>query len=100
VELSGRTVRDDETPEVAAERELREEIGLQVSTLQPTGVVCGDCDRVHVFELRLNALPNLRLDHREIIGAILVEPIELSSIKLTGPVLAYLEAMGQPTSAA
>jgi len=38
----------------------------------------------------LDELPDLHLDNREIIGAALVEPSELSGMKLTGPVAAYL----------
>ena len=38
----------------------------------------------------MDELPDLHLDNREIIGAALVEPSELSGMKLTGPVAAYL----------
>jgi 8-oxo-dGTP pyrophosphatase MutT (NUDIX family) len=95
-------VRPGEKPEVAARRELWEEIGVRAHALQFAGIVCeiwdGRPDRVHVFELWLRDLPTLRLDHREIIGAALVEPSELSSMKLTGPVLAYVETRTQPVS--
>ena len=90
----GGTVRHGETPEAAALRELAEEIGLPACPLQPAGTVCGRWegrrDRVHIFELRLDELPMLRLDNREIIGAHLVAPNELPDMKLTGPVAAYL----------
>ena len=90
----GGTIRRGETPEAAATRELGEEIGLPPCPLQPAGIVCGKWDgrrdRVHLFELRLDELPALRLDNREIVGAALVEPTELSGMKLTGPVTAYL----------
>jgi len=34
-------------------------------------------DKVHFFELRLDRLPELQLDNREIIGARLISPSEL-----------------------
>ena len=98
----GGTVRRGETPEAAAQREVGEEIGLPPSALQPAITVCGRWDgrgdRVYVFELRLDELPDLRLDNREIIGATLVEPSELSGMKLTGPVAAYLRTAGVKAS--
>jgi 8-oxo-dGTP diphosphatase len=45
---------------------------------------------MHFFELRLEQLPELRLDNREIIGARLVAAAELRGMALTGPVTAYL----------
>ncbi len=64
------------------------------------GIVCGiwdgQDDHVHVFELRLNERPQLRLDNREIIAARFVLPDELDAIPLTGPVAAYLS--GKPSS--
>jgi 8-oxo-dGTP diphosphatase len=90
----GGTVRHGETPEAAAQRELEEEIGLPARPLRPAGTVCGRWegrrDRVHIFELRLDVLPVLHLDNREIIGARLVAPNELPDVRLTGPVAAYL----------
>ena len=90
----GGTVRRCETPEEAARRELAEEIGLTASALFHVGFVCGNwdgrLDRVHVFELRLDALPELQLDNREIIGARLWSPDELRGVAVTGPVAVYL----------
>src|SRR5271169_4957648 len=91
----GGTVRRGETPEMAARRELAEEIGLAGYRLLPVGIDSGIWDgrinRVHFFELRLEQLPELRLDNREIIRARLVLPDELRGMALTGPVTAYLE---------
>jgi 8-oxo-dGTP pyrophosphatase MutT (NUDIX family) len=99
----GGTIRRGETPEAAAERELGEEIGLPAYPLQAAGIVCGKWDgrrdRVHLFELRLDELPALRLDNREIVGAALVETTELPGMKLTGPVAAYLRRRSSTSSA-
>jgi hypothetical protein len=45
---------------------------------------------VQFFELRLDRLPELQLDNREIIGARLISPSELRGMALTGPVAVYL----------
>jgi 8-oxo-dGTP diphosphatase len=90
----GGSVRPGETPEAAARRELVEEIGLAAGSLIPADDVCGIWDgrrdHVHFFELRLDRLPELQLDNREIISARLMSPEELHDIELTGPVAAYL----------
>jgi 8-oxo-dGTP diphosphatase len=91
----GGTVRHGETPEVAARRELAEEIGLAGAyPLFAAGDVCGlwdgRRDKVHFFELRLDRLPELQLDNREIVAAQLVSPSELRGKALTGPVTVYL----------
>lgn len=90
----GGSIRANETPEAAARRELAEEIGLASTALVPAGVKCGIWDgrrdQVHFFELRLDRLPKLRFDNREIIGARLMSPGELGGATLTGPVAAYL----------
>jgi 8-oxo-dGTP pyrophosphatase MutT (NUDIX family) len=95
----GGSVRQGETPEAAARRELIEEIGLAVPSLVPVGSVRGIWDnrpdQVHLFELRLLHAPSLRLDNREIVGAQLWLPDTLRGIALTGPVRAYLARMQQ-----
>jgi 8-oxo-dGTP diphosphatase len=95
----GGTVRRGETPEMAAPRELAEEIGLAGYRLLRPGIACGvwdgRIDRVHFFELQLEQLPELRLDNREIIGARLVPAAELRGMALTGPVTAYLRRRGR-----
>jgi 8-oxo-dGTP diphosphatase len=71
--LPGGGVRRDETPEIAARRELAEEIGLTASALLPAGATCGTWGgrrtRLHFFELQLPALPKLQLDNREVTAA-------------------------------
>jgi hypothetical protein len=51
---------------------------------------------VHFFELRLDRLPELQLDNREIIAARLTLPEELRGMRLTGPVVAYLGGPPSP----
>jgi 8-oxo-dGTP diphosphatase len=96
----GGSIRRGETPEVAARRELAEEIGLVAHDIRPRGTVCGIWDgrrdTVHVFELRLDELPTLQLDNREIIEARLLSAEELSGLLLTGPVAAYLDQSPSP----
>lgn len=94
--LPGGSVRPDEAPDAAAQREMEEEIGLSSHSLSllPAGSVCGNWDgrrdRVHFFELHLDCIPELRLDNREIVAAQLASAEELRGIALTGPVAAYL----------
>jgi len=92
--LPGGGVRSAETPDAAARRELAEEIGLAAPAITGVGVFTGIWDgrrdRVHVFELRLDRLPPLYLDNREIIEVRLMSPAELDGVALTGPVAAYL----------
>ena len=97
--LPGGGVRRGETPEMAARRELAEEIGLTVSALLPAGVAYGAWDgrrtRLHFFELHLLELPKLQLDNREIIAARLTSPSELHGMALTRPLAAYIRQVGK-----
>jgi len=90
----GGGVRPGESPEGTARRELAEEVGLVAHELVPAGeargIWDGRQDRVHFFELRLDGVPELHLDNREIVAAQLMMPGELGDIALTGPVAAYL----------
>ena len=93
-QLPGGGIRRGERPEQAARRELAEELGLVAPTLSVAGEADGHWDgrrdHVHFFELRLDQLPELRLDNREIIAAQLASPAELQKIDLSGPVTEYL----------
>src|SRR5262245_20156004 len=97
----GGSVRQGETPEVSVRRELAEEIGLVANApLQLVGEVCGvwdgRIDRVFLFVLRLDRLPTLQLDNREIIGAQLVPIDDFHKEPLTGPVQAYVRGQFSP----
>jgi 8-oxo-dGTP pyrophosphatase MutT (NUDIX family) len=97
----GGGIRRGETPETAARRELLEEIGITASPLRPVCIISG-CwdgrrDKVHFFELRLEQIPRLRLDNREIIEARLAAPTDLLGAELTGPVAAYIARISSPT---
>jgi 8-oxo-dGTP diphosphatase len=97
--LPGGGIHRGETPEAAARRELAEEIGLTPeAALLPAGeaggVWDGRHDRVHFFELHMDRLPGLQLDHREIVAAQLFSPDGLRGVAVTGPVAVYLERRG------
>jgi ADP-ribose pyrophosphatase YjhB (NUDIX family) len=80
------TVRRGETPEVAARREMAEEIGLAGASRCSSRDTCGFWDarrdRVHFLELRLDRLPELQADNREIVAARLISPDELCGVAL------------------
>jgi hypothetical protein len=61
-----------------------------------SGVWDGRIDRVFLFVLRLDRLPTLQLDNREIIGAQLVPIDDLHKVPLTGPVQAYVRGQFSP----
>ena len=89
----GGGLRPGEPPDVAARRELVEEVGLAAGPLRPAGSVSGRMDgllgRVHVFELLLERRPELTLDNREIIGAAFVTAEQARAMRLTGAVARY-----------
>jgi 8-oxo-dGTP diphosphatase len=93
----GGSVHAGETPVAAARREMEEEIGISPQSFVPaggaSGIWDGRRDQVHFFELRLDRLPELRLDNREIVAARLVAPEDLQGIAVTPAVTAYLASV-------
>ena len=93
----GGGIRKGENPEAAARRELAEEIGLSAASLdqagEARGLWDGRRDHVHFFALRLDRLPELRLDHREIVEARLATIEVARRLRLTGPARLYLDGI-------
>src|SRR5579871_5538717 len=91
--LPGGGVHRGEALEAAARRELAEEVGITEVPLSPAGSACGlwdwQRDHVYFFTALLPALPCLRLDHREIIGAQLVPLVAAKAMPVTGSTAAY-----------
>jgi ADP-ribose pyrophosphatase YjhB (NUDIX family) len=86
-----------ESPLEAARRELREEVGIDVTLdrLVPTELICFQNeykrDEAHFFELRLDSRPKLQLDHREVVAAEFVPTRGLFERPLVPAVRRYLE---------
>jgi 8-oxo-dGTP pyrophosphatase MutT (NUDIX family) len=92
----GGGIKHGEAPIQAAQRELREELGLSVRTDDLTracrlDVECDHrIDHVRIFELRLTAPPILVLDSREITRAAFMHPNEMLASRTSPFVRAYL----------
>ncbi len=90
----GGGVQRNESPEQAARREIHEETGLLAAALIAKGAFEGYWESrqetVYFFELRLNEMPAIRIDNREIVESRLVAPQEAAKMRLTGPVAAFL----------
>lgn len=96
-DLPGGGVGRGETPEQAARRELQEEVGISGVILTPAGEARGlwDWQRDHVFffEARMEALPALTLDNREIVRAALAPLERIDPGTLTGPAAIYVRRL-------
>jgi 8-oxo-dGTP diphosphatase len=91
----GGGIRKGETPEAAARRELKEEIGLKVDVLTAS-ITMGRkweelSERVYFFLLEFEFMPKLQFDNREIIDARLISRSDLPNLLLTYPVSLYLK---------
>lgn len=94
--LPGGGISPGEEASVAASRELREELALDVPVAAlrlahvETGLWDGRRDTVSFFELALDAPPPVRIDNREIVEARFVPIAGIDPATVTAPVAAYL----------
>jgi 8-oxo-dGTP diphosphatase len=95
--LPGGGVRKGELPRTAAQRELCEELGLEInaSDLTPVCIIGGEWDyrheQVYVFALHLDQEPTLYPDQREITSARFLAVETLTTIAITPALRAYLQ---------
>jgi 8-oxo-dGTP pyrophosphatase MutT (NUDIX family) len=77
--LPGGGVGLREDHQKAAVRELREEVGLKLdaATLRLLASTLTPCGPVYLYETRIEAMPKLTIDRREIIEARFVPPLSL-----------------------
>ena len=91
------TIARRESPRQAARRELEEEVGLRVGedelTFAAELVVRHEFkeDHAFVYELALDAAPEIRVDRREVVSAELVREADLEARPLVPQVRAYLD---------
>ena len=74
----------------AAVRELREEVGVTLDPAQLRLVALSARVRLYLYEARVEAMPELVIDRREIIEARFVSPILLQEMRHWNKVGAYL----------
>lgn len=92
-----------ESPRRAAARELAEEVGLVVSPeqLHLAGEFAldyeGKHDHAHFFELEVDALPEIRIDRREVVAAAFSSVRELDGQPLVPHARAYLRQRAAST---
>jgi len=96
--VPGGGIERGEEPRRAAARELHEEVGLAVdeTALRPLGTFVVEhshiLDHVHVYELRLDAKPELRIDRREVVWAGFRPEATLGELALWPPLPIVLAA--------
>lgn len=96
--MPGGSIRAGESPASAAVRELREEVGVEMraSDLEVEMAVTHDYlarrDEVQFFALHYAALPDIRIDEREVIEARWLSPDEAMCLQLIPHLYDYLRA--------
>jgi 8-oxo-dGTP diphosphatase len=88
--IPGGAIDAGETPQLAAVREMKEELGfeLDIKDLTP----CGNLRNTEVFRTVLATMPEIHVDNREIIEAFFMDPNELIA-----KVSRYAEILQPPT---
>ncbi len=76
----------------AAVRELREEVGVMIdpARLRLVTTIPTRVGLIYLYEARVEAVPNLAIDHREIIEARFVPPVQLLDARFRNRIAAYL----------
>ncbi len=97
ITLPGGGMDGDESPLTAALRELREEVGIEVTPgqlnfrAQYRSAVEYKRDHINLFELELESTPDIRLDHREVTWAAMSSPEQAMELKLFPALRTYLQ---------
>lgn len=89
--LPGGGVRNREDPYKAAVRELREEVGLKLDPVKLRLVASSPspCGPVYLYEARIEVMPELAIDRREIVEARFVPPAALYKLKNRTTILGH-----------
>ena len=88
--IPGGVIDAGEMPQVAAVRELKEELGLELDAKDL--IPCGNLRNTEVFRIMLTTMPEIHVDNREIVEAFFTEPADLIA-----KVSRYAEFLQPPT---